>query len=84
MVATGNPGDDFIIDTYDWVGSFIKNDDDASGVRDIDLSIIHLLSGPVGVTTLSPKAFPSTRMAASIASTTMLPTGRRARMPWST
>ena len=54
MVATVSPGDDFILETYDWTGGFIKNDDDASDVRDIDLSIVHFLSGPVGVKGAEP------------------------------
>ena len=54
MVATVSPGDDFIIETYDWTGGFIKNDDDASDVRDIDLSIVHFLSGPIGVKGAEP------------------------------
>ncbi|MEJ0095359.1 MAG: formamidase [Methylocella sp.] len=54
MVATVKPGDDFIIETYDWTGGFIKNNDDASDVRDIDLSIVHFLSGPVGVAGAEP------------------------------
>ena len=49
MVAMVKPGDDFIIETYDWTGGFIKNDNDAADVRDIDLSIVHFLSGPIGV-----------------------------------
>ena len=54
MVATVKPGDDFIIETYDWTGGFIKNDNDASDVRDIDLSIVHFLSGPIGVKGAEP------------------------------
>ena len=54
MVATVKPGDDFIIETYDWTGGFIKNNDDASDVRDIDLSIVHFLSGPIGVKGAEP------------------------------
>jgi formamidase len=54
MVATVSPGDDFIIETYDWTGGFIKNNDDASDVRDIDLSIVHFLSGPIGVKGAEP------------------------------
>ena len=38
MVAWVKPGDDFIIETYDWTGGFIKNNDSADDVRDIDLS----------------------------------------------
>ena len=49
MVATVKPGDEFVIETYDWTGGFIKNNDSADDVRDIDLSIVHFLSGPIGV-----------------------------------
>jgi formamidase len=54
MVAMVNPGDDFIIETYDWTGGFIKNNESADDVRDIDLSIVHFLSGPVGVKGAEP------------------------------
>ena len=37
IVAWVGPGDDFIIETYDWTGGFIKNNDSADDVRDIDL-----------------------------------------------
>jgi hypothetical protein len=46
MVAWVKPGDDFIIETYDWTGGFIKNNDSADDVRDIDLSIVHFLLRP--------------------------------------
>jgi len=54
MVATVKPGQDFIIECYDWTGGFIKNNDSAGDVRDIDLSIVHFLSGPVGVEGAEP------------------------------
>ena len=54
MVATVKPGDEFIIQTYDWTGGFIKNNDSADDVRDIDLSIVHFLSGPIGVKGAEP------------------------------
>ena len=54
MVATVKPGQDFIIECYDWTGGFIKNDKSAADVRDIDLSIVHFLSGPVGVEGAEP------------------------------
>jgi formamidase len=54
MVATVKPGDEFIIETYDWTGGFIKNNDSADDVRDIDLSTVHFLSGPVAVTGAEP------------------------------
>jgi len=40
------PGDDFILETYDWTGGYIKNNDSADDVRDIDLTTVHYLSGP--------------------------------------
>lgn len=54
MVAWVKPGDDFIVETYDWTGGFIKNNDCADDVRDIDLSIVHFLSGPIGVEGVEP------------------------------
>ena len=49
-----NPGDDFILETYDWTGGAIKNDDSADDVRDVDLTTVHFLSGPVGVKGCEP------------------------------
>ena len=40
IVEWVSPGDDFIIETVDWTGGFIKNNDSADDVRDIDLSIV--------------------------------------------
>ena len=54
MVATVKPGDDFILQTYDWTGGFIKNDDSAADVRDIDLTTVHFLSGPIAVEGAEP------------------------------
>ena len=54
MVAWVKPGDDFIVQTYDWTGGFIKNDESADDVRDIDLTIVHFLSGPIGVEGAEP------------------------------
>ncbi|MFJ2994479.1 formamidase [Pandoraea sp. NPDC087047] len=54
MACWVNPGEDFILETYDWTGGFIKNNDSADDVRDIDLSIVHFLSGPVGVRGAEP------------------------------
>ena len=47
MACWVNPGDEFILETFDWTGGFIKNNDSADDVRDIDLSTVHYLSGPV-------------------------------------
>ena len=54
MVKTVKPGDDFIIECYDWTGGQIADDDNASDVRDVDLSQVHFLSGPVGVEGAEP------------------------------
>ncbi|MBA4741103.1 MAG: acetamidase/formamidase family protein [Azoarcus sp.] len=54
MACWVKPGDDFILETYDWTGGAIKNDDDASDVRDVDLTTVHFLSGPVGVEGAEP------------------------------
>ena len=54
MACWVKPGDDFILATCDWTGGAIKNDDDASDVRDVDLSTVHYLSGPVGVKGAEP------------------------------
>ncbi len=54
MACWVKPGDDFILETYDWTGGAIKNNDDASDVRDVDLTTVHFLSGPVGVEGAEP------------------------------
>ncbi|QCN97081.1 acetamidase/formamidase family protein (plasmid) [Azospirillum argentinense] len=54
MAVTVKPGDDFILECYDWTGGQIKNDDDAADVRDVDLSQVHFLSGPVGIEGAEP------------------------------
>ena len=54
MAATVKPGDDFIIECYDWTGGQIENNDNADDVRDVDLSQVHFLSGPVGVEGAEP------------------------------
>ena len=54
MAVTVKPGDDFKIECYDWTGGQIKDDNDASDVRDVDLTQVHFLSGPVGVEGAEP------------------------------
>src|SRR4030081_459051 len=54
IVAWAKPGDDFVIQTYDWTGGFIQNNESADDVRDIDLTIVHFLSGPIGVEGAEP------------------------------
>ncbi len=54
MACWVKPGDEFMLETYDWTGGFIKNNDSADDVRDMDLSTVHFLSGPVGVKGAEP------------------------------
>lgn len=54
MVAMVKSGDDFILECYDWTGGQIKNDDSAEDVRDVDLTQVHFLSGPIGVEGAEP------------------------------
>ena len=54
MACWVSPGDDFILETFDWTGGFIKNNNSADDVRDIDLTTVHYLSGPVGVKGAEP------------------------------
>ena len=54
MACWVEPGDDFKVETYDWTGGQIKNDDDAADVRDVELEQVHYLSGPIAI----PKAEP--------------------------
>jgi len=54
MVAMVKPGQDFIIECYDWTGGQIADNDSAEDVRDVDLTQVHFLSGPVGVEGAEP------------------------------
>jgi formamidase len=54
IVAWVKPGEEFILETYDWTGGYIQNNDSADDVRDVDLTTVHFLSGPVGVEGCEP------------------------------
>lgn len=54
MFATVKPGQDFRIETFDWAGGQIKNDDSASDVRDANLLPCHHLSGAVAIEGAEP------------------------------
>jgi len=54
IAAWVDPGDEFKIETYDWTGGQIANNDDASDVRDVELEQVHYLSGPIGVKGAEP------------------------------
>ncbi|MBX8812934.1 acetamidase/formamidase family protein [Pseudochrobactrum sp. Wa41.01b-1] len=49
-----DPGDDFLVETVDWTGGAIKNNDSAEDIRDVDLTTVHFLSGPIGIKGAKP------------------------------
>lgn len=53
-VVSVNPGDVFRIECKDWTDGQIKNDDDPSDVKDVDLTVVHVLSGPIYVNGAEP------------------------------
>ncbi|KAL8293461.1 hypothetical protein RQP46_000162 [Phenoliferia psychrophenolica] len=53
-VVTVKPGEVFKIETHEWTGGQIKNNDNADDIRDVDLTKIHYLSGPIAVETAEP------------------------------
>lgn len=48
-VATVRPGAEFRLECREWFDGTIDNSDSADDVREVDLSIVHALSGPVSV-----------------------------------
>jgi formamidase len=54
IVVWVKPGDDFKIETYDWTGGYVQNNDSADDIRDVDLTTVHFLSGPIGVEGCEP------------------------------
>lgn len=54
MVAMVKPGDEFRVECVDWTGGQIQNNDSANDVRDVDLTKVHYLSGPIGVEGAEP------------------------------
>jgi formamidase len=53
-VVSVSPGDSFRIECKDWTDGQIKNDDSPNDVRDVDLSVVHVLSGPIEVKGAKP------------------------------
>mmetsp|Transcript_80290 Transcript_80290/g.236148 ORF Transcript_80290/g.236148 Transcript_80290/m.236148 type:complete len:453 (+) Transcript_80290:53-1411(+) len=53
-VATVNAGEVFRVEMIDWTGGQIKNDDSADDVKNVDLTQVHYLSGPIAVTGAEP------------------------------
>lgn len=53
-VVSVNPGDVFRIECKDWTDGQIKDDDDPSDVEKVDLTVVHVLSGPIWVNGAQP------------------------------
>ena len=53
-VVSVNPGDVFRIECKDWTDGQIKDNDDPNDVRDVDLTKVHMLSGPIYVNGAQP------------------------------
>lgn len=53
-VVAVNPGDVFRVECVDWTGGQIGDNDSANDVRDVDLTQVHYLSGPIAVNGAEP------------------------------
>jgi formamidase len=53
-VATVRPGTEFRLECREWFDGTVGNNDSAQDVKDVDLSIVHPLSGPVAVEGAAP------------------------------
>jgi len=53
-VVSVNPGEVFRIECKDWTDGQIKDNDDPTDVEKVDLSIVHVLSGPIWVNGAQP------------------------------
>jgi formamidase len=53
-VASVNPGDVFRIECKDWTDGQIKNNDDPTDIKDVNLEVVHVLSGPIWVNGAQP------------------------------
>ena len=53
-VASVNPGDTWRCESIDWTGGQIHDDESANDVRDVQLTQVHYLTGPVHVNGAEP------------------------------
>ncbi|MEN9251243.1 MAG: acetamidase/formamidase family protein [Thermostichales cyanobacterium BF4_bins_65] len=53
-VVSVNPGDVFRIECKDWTDGQIKNNDSPEDIEKVDLSVVHVLSGPIWVNGAQP------------------------------
>jgi formamidase len=49
IVSWVKPGDQFRVECIDWTGGQIRDDDNATDIKVVDLTKVHYLSGPIGV-----------------------------------
>lgn len=54
VVVSVDPGDVFRVECVDWTGGQIKDDESANDVRDVQLTQVHYLSGPIHVNGAKP------------------------------
>ncbi|MBL9166144.1 MAG: acetamidase/formamidase family protein [Verrucomicrobiales bacterium] len=54
MIARVKPGDEFRVQCVDWTGGQIGYNNNAADVRDVDLTKVHYLSGPIEVVGAEP------------------------------
>jgi formamidase len=52
--ATVRPGDEFRVECREWTDAQLGNNDSANDVRDVDLTVAHMLSGPIEVQGAEP------------------------------
>ncbi len=53
-VTTVKPGTEFRLECREWFDGTVGNNDSAQDVRDVDISIVHPLSGPVAIEGAAP------------------------------
>ncbi|MEU6268488.1 formamidase [Saccharopolyspora shandongensis] len=54
LAAMVRPGQEFRIECREWTDAQLGNNDSANDVRDVDLNLTHMLSGPIGVEGAEP------------------------------
>lgn len=54
VAAMVKPGAEFRVECREWTDAQLGNNDSSNDVRDVDLSVAHMLSGPIGVEGAEP------------------------------
>ncbi|MEV6228780.1 formamidase [Saccharopolyspora shandongensis] len=54
LAAMVRPGQEFRVECREWTDAQLGNNDSANDVRDVDLNLTHMLSGPIGVEGAEP------------------------------